>query len=105
MEALLLLLWKPVLGSVAIAIGSWLGRKFVKSSDDKNRAEIISRIADEALSLVILNNPSKWEYADLVRLLLDRLVDAIPTANKDVLQRAAAAAVERRVNRKRFPVE
>jgi len=91
---------KPVLSILAVSIGGWLGRKLVKSHDDKARAEILTRMADDMLSVILIENPGlAGDWQTLIRKLLSTLADSAPTKNTTVLRRVATAAVERRVSR------
>lgn len=85
----------PLLSVVVPVFGGWIARKFLKTADDRARADIIVRIADDALALVLLQNPSA-AVKELFDLLVAAMRAAAPTANPAVLERAAAGALARK---------
>lgn len=98
-------LWKPVLSTLAVTLGGFFANRFVRSANDRNRAEILTRIADDAVSLVVMANPRVKDYAEIVRLVIERVRQSAPTTSSTVLHRVVSAAVERRVNRRQLEIE
>lgn len=73
----------------------WLGRKVVRSNTDRTRMLKLTRIAEDALDLVLIRNPST-PVDTLVRAVIAHLRQAGVTKSDAVMERVAAAAVARR---------
>ena len=87
---------------VSLVLLPWLQTKVLRTAEDKNRFELIAAISGEAADVLVLKYPG-----DDVPALIDRVIDdvanAVPTTNRTVIYRAAAAAVRRAVDSYRTP--
>jgi hypothetical protein len=82
-----------IVGLIATVAGLWLGTRIIKPRDHE-RAAALDAIAKGATALVISLNPTaKW--AELIKQIVSTISSSagLPTANKDAIERAAAAAL------------
>jgi hypothetical protein len=81
------------IGLLAIAVGGWLGRRIITPTDAQ-RAAHLDKIASGAASLAVSMFPNQ-PWAILLENTVKQIAAAagVPTANRDAIQRAAAAAL------------
>ena len=79
----------------AIAVAGWIARH-IKTPSDKDRADLLSIIANAAAAYVYALNPSA-AWADLVRDVVQRISASagLPTRNAQVIEQEAVAALVR----------
>ena len=79
----------------AIAAAAWIFRR-IKTPSDKERADLLSIIANAAAAYVVSLNPSA-AWADLVRDVIQAISASagLPTKNVQVIEREAVAALVR----------
>lgn len=89
----ILLGYIPSIAAAALAVGGVLIH-WIKKPSDLERADLLSRLANEAAALILSSNP-KAPYAQLLQQLVSHLsqAPAVPTDNGDAIKRAAAAAL------------
>ena len=89
----------PVLNTLvpvaAIAAAGWIA-KLIKKPSDKQRADLLSIIANAAAAYVYSLNPNA-PWADLVRDVIQRISASagLPTRNVQVIEQEAVAALVR----------
>jgi Co/Zn/Cd efflux system component len=83
----------PLVGLFATALGGWLLHRF-SSPKDHERAALLAHIAGDAAALVVAMNPGA-SWSALLKAVVDQIAAAagLPTANRDAIERAAAAAL------------
>jgi hypothetical protein len=79
----------------AIAAAGWIA-KHIKKPSDKDRADLLSIIANAAAAYVLSLNPNA-RWADLVRDVIQAISSSagLPTKNVAAIEREAAAALVR----------
>lgn len=84
-----------IVGLVATAVGTWLGTRIIKPKD-KDRAELLDRIADGCAALILSLYPDK-PWAELIRMVIQRISGAagVPTQSAVAIENAAAGALRR----------
>jgi hypothetical protein len=79
----------------AIAAAGWIA-KLIKKPSDKDRADLLSIVANAAAAYVYSLNPNA-AWADLVRDVIQRISASagLPTRNAQVIEQEAVAALVR----------
>jgi hypothetical protein len=80
---------------VALAVAGWIARH-IKKPSDKERADLLSIVANAAAAYVSSLNPNA-AWADLVRDVVQRISASagLPTRNVQVIEQEAVAALVR----------
>lgn len=83
----------PLVGLAATIFGGWIGHR-IASPKDHERAELLTRIAEETAAVIYASNPTA-AWTDLVRDTVARIAGAagLPTNNTTAIQNAATAAL------------
>lgn len=79
----------------ALAVAAWIA-KLIKKPSDKERADLLSIVANAAAAYVYSLNPGA-AWADLVRDVIQRISASagLPTRNVQVIEQEAVAALVR----------
>jgi hypothetical protein len=79
----------------ALAVAAWIA-KLIKKPSDKERADLLSIVANAAAAYVYSLNPNA-AWADLVRDVIQRISASagLPTRNVQVIEQEAVAALVR----------
>ena len=79
----------------ALAVAAWIA-KLIKKPSDKERADLLSIVANAAAAFVYSLNPNA-AWADLVRDVIQRISASagLPTRNVQVIEQEAVAALVR----------
>lgn len=85
-------------GSIIIGI---FQNKILKTNRDRQRAELLDKIAESTLALIMINS-TKDDLLKKIDYIKDRLVEKLleQTSNKEVAERVAANAINKVVNGK-----
>ena len=84
----------PIVQLIAGVLGLALAHRIVTPSDQA-RAELLSKIANDAAALVILKNPGSTAAQLLQQLITQMsLAAGLPTSSQQAIARAAAAALK-----------
>ena len=77
----------------ALALGTWLVTR-IKKPSDKEKADLLSVIANDAAVLLVVMMPGA-SWATMLQALVVNISQAagLPTKNADAIQRAAASAL------------
>lgn len=82
----------PVLGLAA----TYLGNRFIRSTDDRRRADLLTRIAESAAALYLMRNPDA-RVETVVAYVIAALRSAGVTKNAAAIERVAALASQHAV--------
>jgi len=88
---------------VSLVLLPWLKNKVLKTEEDKGRFELIAAISAEAADVLVLKYPGD-DIPALIDRVIEDVADAVPTTNRTVIYRAAAAAVRRAIEAYRTPL-
>ena len=79
---------------LATGLGSWIASKFIRTGRDKQRADLLTKIGEDAAALVFLQNPNTTAQ-NALRLVVEQIRRARVTSNETILERVAASAVKK----------
>lgn len=84
---------QQIIETAALALGFWFTSRY-KTPTDKQRAELLSHIANDAAALIVTMMPGA-SWAVLLQALIAKLSGAagLPTRNAEAIQQAAASAL------------